>query len=138
MIGHRILTNIHNRVGCNSLPPPEEESLISVACIFPGSKVIKVGRTTGRTEGVVNAAVIQSWQDGVVTVELGVIGTGGLFADKGDLGALCVQETADGTLHAAGLVIGKNTFLNLALVTPIAAVLDSIHRRTGLILGLSW
>jgi hypothetical protein len=96
----------------------------------PGDKVIKVGRSTGRQEGMVNGAVIQTWSDGQEVIEIGVIGEG-VFADKGDSGALCLHENANGDFLAAGLIVGTHMETHLATVTPMWVLLEDISKELG-------
>ena len=71
----------------------------------PGDRVVKVGRTTGLTEGPVNGTTFLSWQDGQVTAEIAVVDDEdhSPFANKGDSGALCMVVDGDGqwkVMHA--------------------------------------
>ncbi|KAA8899028.1 hypothetical protein FN846DRAFT_191326 [Sphaerosporella brunnea] len=108
------------------------DPVVSPTLLSPGTKVVKVGRTTGRQYGTVNGAIVQGWDDGHSTVEIGVIGhANGVFADSGDSGSLCVLEDKQGDLHAAGLVVDKHAELKLAIVTPMWALLEDVSRELG-------
>ena len=96
--------------------------------LAPYMSVFKYGRTTDETEGQVNPCVVQRWMDDDVTVEIGVLGE--RFADRGDSGSLVITERTPGGgdegLYALGLLIGKNGGGELALVTPLWAILEDV------------
>jgi len=56
--------------------------------------MFKVSRAAGQTHGVVNAAVIQQRHDDWLTLEIGVIGVGGRFADVANSGSVCRAVTS--------------------------------------------
>jgi hypothetical protein len=100
--------------------------------LAPQAPVEKLGRTTGRTSGTVNSAIVQRWADGHPSIEIGVVGELHPFADLGDSGSLCLTPGPPGTdLSAGGLVVGKNNFINMALVTPMWAVLEDMTITMG-------
>jgi hypothetical protein len=69
----------------------------------PKLAVQKCGRTTGIRKGTVNGFFLQSWDGGVVTTEIAILGKTN-FADKGDSGS-CVITDEDFP-QAVGMVIG--------------------------------
>ena len=86
----------------------------------PGMKVMKVGRTTGYTEGVVVAQAVSPVPVGYAVAEYGVKKTvffsevfivHGLteqFSKSGDSGSLVVQVMPDGSTQSVGLVFAGN------------------------------
>ena len=72
--------------------------------LVPGNRVLKAGRTTEVTFGAVSGAVVLSWEDGRLSSEIAVVGSGMAFADNGDSGALCVVEIPDEELHGDWLL----------------------------------
>jgi hypothetical protein len=96
----------------------------------PGTKVSKIGRTTGETEGTVNGCVIQRWIDNIVTIEIGVQGDDRVFADVGDSGSLVVTANDDEP-YGVGMLIGKNAMGGLGLVSPLWAVLEDVEATLG-------
>lgn len=109
----------------------EQEAVGSPVLVGPGDRVMKSGRTTGYTHGVINGTVVQAWIDGRVSVEIGVLGSRAAFADHGDSGSLCITEDANQALHAAALVIGVNRRFHLAIITPLWTVLKDIEAKLG-------
>ena len=69
-----------------------------VGFIAPGKPVLKAGRTTEITEGVVNDYGVQMWSDGKEMKEIVVIGVDPTFAcHRGNGAFLAVEEVSDGT-----------------------------------------
>jgi Peptidase family S64 len=93
-------------------------------------EVLKIGRATGETKGTVNGCVIQRWDDDTVTIEIGVVGTGGVFADVGDSGSLVVTVSGDEP-YGLGMLIKKNADGGLGLVSPLWAVLEDVEATLG-------
>ena len=95
-----------------------------------GDIVIKFGKSTGTTVGVVNGikSDVKVPDSPVLTREYTVVGLHGrMFADRGDSGAFVVK--ADGVL--VGMVIAGSLDSNLTYVTPIEAVFEDIAAQTG-------
>lgn len=103
--------------------------------IAPGTIVQKAGRSTGITEGVVNGCAIQVWSDGCETKEIVVIGVPPPFANREDSGGILVLTGRDGTIRAAGEVIGMNLRNDLVCVTPIQTLLADAEQAFD---GLRW
>jgi hypothetical protein len=95
----------------------------------PKLAVQKCGRTTGIRKGTVNGFFLQSWDGGVVTTEIAILGKTN-FADKGDSGS-CVITDEDFP-QAVGMVIGKNRLNHFVFVTPLGSIL---HAAGG---GYEW
>jgi hypothetical protein len=91
-------------------------------------KVSKIGRTTEETEGTVHGCIIQAWINNQITTEIAVIGDKKDFADVGDSGSLVV--TAEDS-YALGMLIGNNSLRNLAIVSPLWAVLEDVQAKLG-------
>ena len=106
-----------------------------VGLIAPGTTVEKAGRSTGITDGVVNGCAIQVWSDGSETREIVVIGVNPPFASQGDSGGILVFNARDGTIRAAGEVMGKNFLNDLVCVTPIQTLLADAEQA---FVGLRW
>jgi hypothetical protein len=106
-----------------------------VGLIAPGKTVMKAGRTTGITEGVVNGYTVQIWSDGKETKEIVVIGVDPIFASPGDSGGFLAVDESDGTTHAAGTVIGKNFLNDLVCVTPLQSIIADAGQAFD---GLRW
>jgi len=91
--------------------------------LYPGAKVEKIGRSTGRTRGVVSTIMLQRWDNGTATHEIAIIGPGDEnFANKGDSGG-CVFVDHNGRDKAAGLLIGKIQGSNITFATPLRLIL---------------
>lgn len=126
---HRVLGNLLTSEDLDDEPVARSGDL------KPGASVIKIGRTTGHTEGVVNGVAIQIWESNILTQEVAVIAssgetsTGG-FATTGDSGSLVVSLV---DLEAVGLVVGKNDVETprWVAVTPLWAVMEDIKRVIG-------
>jgi hypothetical protein len=108
--------------------------IIGIKPLKPKMKVYKYGRTTNETTGEVNGCVVQVWEKGEVTSEIGILGEGEKFAECGDSGSLVVTEGEDG-IYAVGMLVGKNTAMQLALVTPLWAILKDVQDK-GLMVSL--
>ncbi|RPA97333.1 hypothetical protein L873DRAFT_1691306 [Choiromyces venosus 120613-1] len=113
-----------------------DKQITRLGDIEPGTSVIKIGRTTGQTEGIVNGAALQIWETGALTQEVAVISSSGgtdtgCFATIGDSGSLVVS-LAD-PLEAVGLVVGKNDsgIPRWVAVTPLWAVIEDVERVIG-------
>ncbi|RPA94864.1 hypothetical protein L873DRAFT_1934942 [Choiromyces venosus 120613-1] len=101
------------------------DRISEIGDLYPGAKVEKIGRSTGRTRGEVNRTMLQHWDNGAATYEIAIIGPAGeTFADKGDSGG-CVFVNQDGTYKAAGLLIGKTQESNITFATPLRLILQT-------------
>jgi hypothetical protein len=94
--------------------------------------LVKYGRTTGETQGIVNGFSLMLWKNHASTIELSVIGVNEIpFGLKGDSGSLVLVGGKEGdylvNLRAGGILIGLNSHNNFSLVTPLAFVLKSIN-----------
>jgi hypothetical protein len=104
----------------------------AISPLGDGDLVVKCGRTTGETQGIVNGFSLMLWKNHASTVELSVIGLNGIpFGLKGDSGSLVLVGEKEGdylvNLRAGGILIGLNSLNNFSLVTPLAFVLKSIN-----------
>jgi hypothetical protein len=90
--------------------------------------VFKQGAATAWTSGQIvfrKAEVTVSYTgvgDVVMSDQYGVVGSNGLFSDRGDSGAIVV----DANSRAIGMVIGVAEDANVTLVTPIGQVLTDL------------
>jgi len=100
--------------------------------IIAGSSVIKCGRTTATTYGKVNCIYLQRWISGAETTEIAVVGLAesGVFANRGDSGSALLLEQ-EGSLWAAGMVMGKNRQNEFVIVTPLQAIIRDLKETTG-------
>ncbi len=101
-----------------------------IAPLTIGQIVVKFGRSTGTTVGVVSGIKTDACIPGspAQTSEYTVVGMGGrTFANEGDSGAWVVQ--ADGTL--VGMVLAACLDSGVTYVTPIEAVFKDIKAQTG-------
>ena len=96
--------------------------------------LIKMGRTTGYPEGVVNGVAIKIWESGILTREVAVIASSGETSTGG------VATTRDSSslvslvdLEAVGLIVGKNDAETprWVAVTPLWAVMEDTERVIG-------
>ncbi|KAG0126329.1 hypothetical protein HOY82DRAFT_491946 [Tuber indicum] len=126
MLGNRLTTSHIFR----------DEKVCGMGLLEPGATVWKTGRTTGQTKGKVNDVGVIIWKDGFTTEEVAVIssfsGSGSLFADNGDSGALvfCMANS----LEAVGLVVGgsESQVPRWVAVTPLWAILEDMKLMTGM------
>ncbi|PWW72574.1 hypothetical protein C7212DRAFT_366492 [Tuber magnatum] len=103
----------------------DDRAVSDVGDLYPSALVEKVGRTTRRTMGTVNPAVLVIWDRGSPTFEVAIIGIDrNIFAGPGDSGG-CVFENESGTYKAAGLLMGKNLEGNIAYATPLRLLLQT-------------
>ncbi|KAI5811305.1 hypothetical protein DFH27DRAFT_20531 [Peziza echinospora] len=119
-----------NRIGRNYFAWAEM-SVKQPVHLAPVNRVLKAGRATGVTFGTVSGAVVLSWEDGRLSSEIAVVGSGMAFADNGDSGALCVVEMLDGDLHAGGMVIGNCWRYRIAAVMPMWRLIRDVERELG-------
>ena len=99
------------------------ERVTEIGDLFPGAEVEKIGRSTNVRYGKVHSVMIQEWGGDDSTYEVAIMGTGRSFADVGDSGG-CVFLNDNGTIKAAGILIGKNRLNDFALATPLRLILD--------------
>lgn len=90
--------------------------------LAPNGNVSKCGRSTEVTLGVVNGLFMQKWSEHRVTTEIAIVGSDGVFGEKGDSGSVVINEGEESL--AGGLLIGKNIFNNFAIVTPLYAIFE--------------
>ncbi|XDT41083.1 Peptidase family S64 [Nakaseomyces glabratus] len=103
--------------------------------IQPGTKVFKIGASTGYTTGVVNAVKLIYWADGKLqSSEFIVSSPQPLFASGGDSGAWILTKLEDrvglgvlGMLHSYD---GERK--QFGLFTPIGDILERLHTVTGI------
>lgn len=105
----------------------------------PGLKVMKVGRTTGYTEGVILAQSVSPVPVAYAVSEFGVKKTvffddvfiirsltdGEFFSKSGDSGSLVVQVMPDGELQSVGLVFAGNA-RGESFILPLQPMLDKL------------
>lgn len=106
------------------------ECINKIGSLSIDQTVVKIGRATGVTVGIVNSVRTDVQLPGSPhqTREFVVIGMRGRpFADEGDSGAFVILP--DGAL--VGMVVGGDTKCNLTFVTPIQAIFNDIQTRTG-------
>ena len=103
-----------------------------------GTRVQKIGRTTGVTTGVVSSGTAIIWQGGHATVELSIAmpqaNPGGKFAGGGYSGALIFTEADQSQRYcqAVGFLHGRNLEENdLAVYTPMWAVMEMVAQGMG-------
>ena len=82
-----------------------------------------------------DGCAIQVWSEGCETKEIVVIGVNPPFAIQGDSDGILVFNVRDGTIRAAGEVIGKNFLNDLACVTPLQTLLADAEQAFD---GLKW
>ena len=76
--------------------------------------------------------MVQSWGEGMVTNEIGVIGDWvGYFGTMGDLGSAVLIEGEGGECRAGGLLTGMNNGGTFNTVTPMGLLLDSMAEELG-------
>lgn len=105
-------------------------SIDKIAPLVIGQTVVKFGKSTGITVGVVSGIKTDSRlpDSPAETCEYTVVGIGGRkFANRGDSGAFVVQ--ADGAL--VGMILGGCPDSKVTFVTPIDAVFEDIKAQTG-------
>lgn len=103
--------------------------------VSPGTKVFKIGASTGYTSGVVNAAKLIYWADGKLqSSEFVVSSPQPLFASGGDSGAWILTKLDDrvglgvlGMLHSYD---GERK--QFGLFTPIGDILERLYAVTGI------
>lgn len=103
--------------------------------VSAGTKVFKIGASTGYTSGVVNAAKLIYWADGKLqSSEFVVSSPQPLFASGGDSGAWILTKLDDrvglgvlGMLHSYD---GERK--QFGLFTPIGDILERLHAVTGI------
>ena len=103
----------------------EGQAVESGGLLYPGARVLKTGRTTGTTDGVVIPTELIAWKGGLASYEITIMGIGErkVFASKGDSGSLVMVK--EGTmLKAAGLLHGINSLNDLALATPLEIIIE--------------
>jgi len=118
----------------------EDVNVIGVGDLMAGDIILKCGRTTGTTRGMVSQVSLIIWEDGVSTSEIAVVAypnNNEFFGNKGDSGALAVRFTATNSVEAVGLLVGKSSTPIWAAVTPIRAIMDRISTRLGVSLELA-
>lgn len=103
----------------------------------PGLRVMKVGRTTGYTEGVVVAQSVSPVPVSYAVAEYGVKktvffsdvfivhGLTELFSKPGDSGSLVVQVMPDGSFQSVGLVFAGNS-RGESFILPLQPILDKL------------
>lgn len=105
----------------------------------PGMKVMKVGRTTGYTEGVIVAQSVSPVPVGYAVSEFDVkktvffdevfivrsLNDGEFFSKSGDSGSLVVQVMPDGSHEAVGLVFAGNA-RGESFILPLQPMLDRL------------
>lgn len=108
--------------------------------LAPGMRIMKVGRSSGLTVGVVRAALTGPTPihysaneynfNGHVYFDNMYLATGidDRFSEAGDSGSLVVHETEDGSLHAVGIVVGGTASNTVpgglsSLIMPIEPIL---------------
>lgn len=105
----------------------------------PGMKVMKVGRTTGYTEGVIIAQSVSPVPVAYAVTEFGVKKTvffedvfiirsltdGEFFSKAGDSGSLVVQVMPDGELQSVGLIFAGNA-RGESFILPLQPMLDKL------------
>ena len=95
-----------------------------------GMRVLKVGRTTGKTYGVVRSVsavnVVAYGAQSAPFVDQILIqsATGGSFAASGDSGALVIAEESN---KPVGLLFGASSTSGFAVANHISAVLDALQ-----------
>jgi hypothetical protein len=116
----------------------------TTAPLVAGMKVEKVGRTTGRTGGVVQCQIAGPLPVSYVAQNYGfngrvfydpafyICGETDIFSDNGDSGSLIVTTLPDGTRAAVGLVVGGGTSGSapggkISVVLPIMPVLERLN-----------
>jgi hypothetical protein len=111
-----------------------------------GSKVYKVGRTTGLTEGIIESRIVGAYPvdynvatyhnaSDVVTFQGRVYfepvylirGSGGAFAGQGDSGSLVVADDGAGGKHAVGLIFAGNEQEETSYMLPIEPILKALN-----------
>jgi len=97
--------------------------------LYPGARVLKtgrtIGRTTGTTEGVVISTELILWKGGLASHETMRMGIGEqkVFATIGDGGSLVMVKEGE-MLRAAGLLHGINSLNDLALATLLEIIME--------------
>ena len=100
--------------------------------------VVKKGRTTGITSGIINKMDrVVAWPvlGGKETEEIEIMGLGADFADPGDSGSFVTD--AKGRL--VGMLFAKDACasgFDISFMTPIHDLQDSVRERTGAVLSL--
>lgn len=105
----------------------------------PSTTVEKVGRTTGRTKGVIVAQSASPIPVSYSVAEFGIrknvyfervfiaLGQDGQpFSRQGDSGSLVVEVAADGTRKAVGLVFAGEEQRGLSFILPLPEILDQL------------
>lgn len=107
----------------------------SAADVQKGTKVFKIGRTSGLTEGVANRVEsfisFRHTPRASVSMELAIVPEGNgtpMFCDYGDSGAFVITKTHGKLI---GVVWGGIEISAACYVTPIKAVADHIREVTG-------
>jgi len=118
----------------------EDVNVIGVGDLMAGDIILKSGRTTGTTRGMVSQVSVIIWEDGVSTSEIAVVAypnSNEFFGNKGDSGALVFRFTATNSVEAVGLLVGKSSTPIWTAVTPIRGIMDRISARLGVSLELA-
>ncbi|RPB26231.1 hypothetical protein L211DRAFT_702541 [Terfezia boudieri ATCC MYA-4762] len=111
----------------------EGEAVRGDGLLYPGAKVVKTGRTTGTTNGIIVSTDLVVWEGGLGSHEVCIMGDDNIpyFALKGDSGAVVMVKNEDMSLclSAAGLLHGINRLKDLALATPLQIIMEEVNMK---------